>query len=179
NIPPIIVGSQNATDNMTISKVFLAVDKENFYIKLDIADNSPSSFFHPHNFDAMHDSPSYGVTIDTGDSGKNLSVRLFHSEGEELKHGWLVQIGVRERETFRKIDYVDQYEMRGSSVEISLPLPKIKGFLSDLSQTKEYRILGWTAKGGVPTSETSARAAITWSNALKDLKETEAGYFTF
>jgi hypothetical protein len=38
NIPPVVVSSQNATDNKTISKIFLAENTKNLYIKTDIAD---------------------------------------------------------------------------------------------------------------------------------------------
>ena len=186
-VPPVVVGSQDATDNMTISKVFLAADAKSFYIRLDIADKTPVSFFHPDNFNAKNESPSYGITIDTGESRKNLSVRLFDvqsrqgsAEGGNL--GWFVEVGVRDGDTFHLIGFDSGYlyKMSGYSAQISLPLTKIRGLLSDLGQTKRFRITGWTAKGGAPTNRGEGGAdAKVFSNTIDDLSETQAGYFTF
>jgi hypothetical protein len=178
NIPPVAVGPQDATDNMSISKVYLAVDTENFYIRLDIADKTPSSPLHSDNFDAKHDSPSYGISIDNGDGKHNFSARLFHSERFDV--GWYVETGVRDKDTFRKnLIRGCRYEMKGSAVEMAIPLAKIKGFLSDLGPTRRYRVFGWTAKGGLPTGETGAKAAKNWDNAIDDMRQTEAGSFSF
>jgi hypothetical protein len=185
NIPPVVLSSQNGTDNMTISKVFVAADTKNFYIKLDIADKTPSSFFHPDNFNAKNESPSYGITVDTGESRKNLRVRLFNvqssngsADGSSL--GWFVEIGARDKDIFHRIASGYQYKMSGYSAEISLPLAKIQDLLSDLGPTKRFRITGWTAKGGDPTNRGEGGAdSKTFANMIDDLRETQAGYFSF
>ena len=187
DVPPVVVGSQDATDNMTISKVYLAADAKNFYIRLDIADKTPVSFLHPYNFRKTDDVLSYGITMESGDGRKNLSVRLFDvqsrqgsAEGGNL--GWFVEVGVRDGDTFHLIGFDSGYlyKMSGYSAQISLPLTKIRGLLSDLGQTKRFRITGWTAKGGAPTNRGEGGAdAKVFSNTIDDLSETQAGYFTF
>lgn len=170
NIPPVVVSSQDATETWTITKVYLAKDKENFYIRLDIADKTPSSFFHPFNF---NNSRFYAIYIDNGDTRNNVCVRAVFVDSHGYGVGWYLELGVREKGTWRhneghyanSLPVVGQFFMKGSSMEIAVELSKIKGLLNDhLGPTKRYRIFGWTAIG--------------WDD-FSDPRQTEAGYFSF
>jgi hypothetical protein len=173
SIPAVIVGSQNATDNKTISKVSLAADTKNLYIEIDIADRTPSSLFHPFNFS---DYQSYAITIDDIEGPKNATVALCYNE--HGNQGWFVLTGARSKGMFHFNpqamafpNTAHDHSMKGSSVEIEVPLERIKGSLGGASApTKTYRILGWTSKGRIP---------FTSDYDLKDLQETKAGYFIF
>ena len=172
DVPPVVAGSQDAADNNTISRICLAADAKNLYVLLDIADKTPSSFFHQDNFKDLHQF-SYAITIDGGESPENATVRLFRfiSNNTIPATGWYVEMGFRKK-TFqdsfgRAWNYRDQgnYFMKGSSVEIAVPLDKIKRLLGDVTSEKRYRVRGWTGVVG--------------SQVLEDLRETEAGYFSF
>jgi hypothetical protein len=170
NIPPVAVGVQDAKDNLSINRVALAVDAEKLFIKLDIADTTPSSFFRPSNFKEGVDQVSYAVSMDNGEGTKSVTVRLFKNL-QNNQQGWFVEIGVRERDIFRSsfgpfwiTGSKGEFAMKGASAEVSVPLDKIKKLLSDLGPTTRYRVFGWTAKG--------------WDN-LSEIRQTDAGYFSF
>jgi hypothetical protein len=175
NVPPVVVDSQNATDNMTVSKVFLSADTKNFYVRIDIADKTPVSFLHPHNFRQTDDLPSYGITLESDNGRKSATVRLVYHNHDSTR-GWFVEIGVLEKTSFtspfgRVINSVSQGDaaMKGSSAEIAVQLDRIRRLLPDFGKAKRYRIVGWTATSGRPEIE----------GTLADLRETEAGYSTF
>jgi len=46
--------------NLATSKVYLAIDNKTLYMRLDVADSTASSFFHPYNF-STDDNSSYGL----------------------------------------------------------------------------------------------------------------------
>lgn len=174
DVPPVVVGSQDATDNMTISKVYLAADAKNFYIRLDIADKTPVSFLHPYNFRKTDDVLSYGITMESGDGRRSATVRLIYADPSNPFKGWLVLIGVFEKSSFTSPfgrSYLSGSQgdvaMKGSSAEIAVPLDRIKRLLPDFGKTRRYRITGWTANS--PQQEGN----------LEDLRETEPGYSTF
>jgi hypothetical protein len=176
NIPPVAVGSQDAKDNRTISRVTMAADAKSLFIRLDIADKTPGTFSHPHNFREGPDKESYGITIDNGESPKNASVRLYHNTGN-FPGGWMVQIEVRENDTFAAPygrAYITgsqgDFVMKESSVEIAVPLDKIIKLLPLAGPTKRYRVVGWTSS--VPAGPNSPPG-------FKNLKETEQGFFQF
>ncbi len=172
NVPPVAVGSQDATDKMSISKVCVAVDAESFCIKLDIADKTPSSFLHAHNFSENPGNPFYGISIDTGESQHNVSVGILHWDRHPYK--WQVLIGVWEKTVFRTIEIMEQYVMKGSSVEIAVPFALIKSRLGDLGPTRLWRAYGWTT-----TSSSSREKSTGNANIFNDLRKTEVGSFTF
>ena len=174
SVPPVVLNAQNATD---ISAVSLAADSQNFYIKLDIADMTASSFLHPDNFKKMHDSPSYGITIDNSKNHESLSVRLFYLETWNTR--WEAQMGVIDKGIFRRGDQGFRFVMKGSSAEIAIPLDKIKDLLTGQGPADRYRLIGWTAKGGLPSADSGVKADRNWTNALDDFRQTDAGFFTF
>ena len=181
NIPPVVVSSLGPDDNTSIRKVSLAVNAEQLFIKLDIADKTPSSFFHFHNFDESPGRPTggsktgwetspgrfYAVKIETGETADNFNVLLFHHTANNAAR-WYSTTGVRENGNLRfsgppwYLDELCQFQMKGSSVEMVLPLKRIQA-LFDLGPAKRYRVTGWTAKGMSP---------------LEDLRDTEAGLFS-
>jgi hypothetical protein len=75
---------------------------------------------------------------------------------------WQLTIGVRENGTIRVLSHAGRMDMKGSSVEIALPLASVKDLLTDLESTR-YRVTSWTSKGTSP---------------LADVRETEAGFFS-
>ena len=172
NIKPLVVSSENATDNKAISKVSLAEDTKNLYVRLEIADKTQSSFFHPANFKDDVDQFSYAVTIENPERTKNATIRLvryYNNSGNA--DVWYVEVGVR-KGTFQSPFGVawnngsqGDFSMKGSSLEIAVSLDKIKRLLEDLGPTKQYSARGWTAVVG--------------PQDLTDLRETGAGYFTF
>jgi hypothetical protein len=176
NIPPVVVSAQGPTDNKTINKIFLAEDAKNLYIRIDIADKTQSSLLHPDNFKPDVEQFSYAVTMDSTESPKNATVRLVrYSISANLR--WGIEAGVR-KETFQSPfgqawnnGSQGDFSMKGSSVEIAVSLDKIRKLLEDLGPTKQYRVRGWTGRtGSIYNGET---------NELLDLRETDAGYFTF
>ena len=180
-VPPVVVSSLGPDDNRSIRKVFLAMDAESLFIKLDIADVTPSSFLHLHNFD---ESPGrrmgglaagqetlpgrfYAIRIDAGESENNLNVLLFHHTHNNA-FGWYSALGVREKGNLRFLTtwYLEapcRFQMRGSSVEAAILLKRIANSLAGFGPAKQYRVAGWTATG---------------MNPLEDLRETEAGIFS-
>jgi hypothetical protein len=173
NIAPVVSGSPDAADNRSISKVYLAADAENFYVRIDIADKTQVSGFHPHNFDESQGSQFYAVSLDNGDSRDNVTVRLVHADsGTAGGSSWHVELGASRDATFRhayghwalNLPTLGPFEMKGSSMEAAIPLAKMKSLLSDLGSTKKYRVVGWTARG--------------W-DSFSDVRQTEAGSFSF
>jgi hypothetical protein len=50
-LPAFASGTMSPKDrSFAIDKVYLAVDEKNLYMRIDIMDVTPSSFFHPNNF---------------------------------------------------------------------------------------------------------------------------------
>ena len=177
-IPAVSVGSPGRDDNKTIRGVWLASDAENLFIRLDIADKTPISFFHAHNFDESPGGQAeggttgpgrfYAVRIDRGDGGLDINVLLFHTSSHNLS-GWHTGFGAREKATLRFVGTMTaglepvQFQMKGSSVEMTLPMRKFQDYLVEIGQAPRYRVTGWTGRGTKP---------------LEDLRETQPGYFT-
>jgi hypothetical protein len=116
------------SESLAIDKVYLAVDAENLYMRFDIKDVTPSSFFHPNNFDAGHRT-SYAVDL-RGLTGRVIA-RLFYDDGR-----WRVQLGKTDsgqwEYIFRDAGY---YSMKGPTFEASFPLEAIKNRLDPIASS--------------------------------------------
>jgi hypothetical protein len=172
NIPPVIVSSLGPDDNKSIRKVYLARDAENLFIKLDIADKTPSSSFHAHNFDENPGPATgsygsqlgrfYAIKIDTGESQDNFNVVL--ARDARWGGNWYGVFGVREKGNLRLGARISgPIRMTGSSVEMAVLWTVIQDYFDDLGPAKPYRVTAWTAKGTSP---------------LEELRETETGFFS-
>ena len=114
--------------NLAIDKVYLAVDTINLYMRLDIMDATPSSFFHTHNF-YMDDSSSYGLDLE---NGLNHVVTQVNFDNSLTVRRWYVEIGRIINGNWETIDKKwtwGNYAMKDSSLEASFPLKTIKQYL--------------------------------------------------
>lgn len=169
SVPPVVI--QDAPDKSSVSKVFLAMDKENFYVRLNIADTTQRSF-QGHNFSELPGDSFYAIDIDNGDSQKNVILRIVHWDhpwGGGL--GWYLELCHGVKGSFhhpydypKSLPSIGQYAMQGSSLEISVPLTKVRKALGDPGPTGKYRVFGWTGKG--------------WDD-ISDSRQTDPGYFSF
>jgi hypothetical protein len=122
--------------NLAIDKVYLAADENNLYMRLDIMDTTPSSFFHRHNFNTDHNS-SYGLDIENGLNHVVVHVGFAppvnSPYGTFIGNRWYAEIG---RIVSGNWEYIDRvfayYNMKGSSLEASFPLKTIQKSLADL-----------------------------------------------
>ena len=121
-LPVAFTGSGGST-GLSIGKVYLAVDQERFYMRFDVGDATPSSFLHPHNFDVRHNS-SYGLDIENGKNKVVLQVNYLSSGRRSNR--WLVQVGRVDNGRWTLLDESAYCALKGSSLEASFPLAKIK-----------------------------------------------------
>lgn len=126
-----------AEKNLAIDKVFLAVDAKNLYLRLDVKDDTPSSFFHPNNFDTRHNT-NYALGLSNG--GREVEAHIqFHKDPRQNR--WMIEI-------FKKVnggawEFVpanNNYSMKGSSLEASFELEQLKKALGDLSELSRYDV---------------------------------------
>ena len=127
--------------NLIYDKVFLAADSEKIYIRLDIRDFTPASFFHPNNFDTRHNS-MYGVNI-TANGDRDVNLQLVFNTSPQSNR-WLIEIDER---VMRQPDSVDRsvgpYAMKGRSLEAAFPLESIRRYLRTALSTT-YTICAWS-----------------------------------
>jgi TolB-like protein len=109
--------------NLAIDKVSLAVDEKNLYMRIDIMDVTPSSFFHPNNFDTSLSS-SYGLDLVYGMNHVIPEVR-FDANPQVLR--FIVQIARIDRGHWELIKNISgNYAMKGPSLEAAFPLEPIE-----------------------------------------------------
>jgi hypothetical protein len=156
NIPSIVVGPQAATDNMSVSKVSMAMDSQDLFIKYDITDTSPSSPSRPHNFDESLNprNPTYGVDMDSGDSQNGVTVTLTYWGSPSQHSKWYYSTLVVEKGSYREVDTLrGRYIMKGSSVEIAVPIALVKRYLG---APGKKRLIAWTRVGNDSPHKTEA-----------------------
>ncbi len=146
SVTPAFIAPQYAKEgDLIIDKVYLAVDYENLYMRMDIKDGTPSTFAHPNNFHKKHARVSYGLDVKSTvcklilelilltDSGNQWSARIARLD---LKgQNWWVASGPQ------------KYSMKGSSFEAAFPLLMLKKHLGPLSPSTYYQI---SARTGYP-----------------------------
>ena len=113
--------------NLNIDKVSLVVDSEKFYMKFDIRDDTPSTFFHPNNFDTRHNS-YYAIYIEYGTNMVILAV-FFDTRGNR----WDTNFNRKVNGKWEATNGTGAYAMKGSSLEAAFPLELIRksiGFLA-------------------------------------------------
>jgi TolB-like protein len=109
--------------NLAIDKVYLAVDEKHLYMRLDIMDVTPSSFFHPNNFNTSFSS-SYGLDLVYGMNHVIPEVR-FDANPQVLR--FIVQIARIDRGHWELIKNISgNYAMKGPSLEAAFPLEPIE-----------------------------------------------------
>jgi hypothetical protein len=122
-IVPAILNHSYDTGKLTIDKVFLAMDDDNLYFRMDIKDDTPSSFFHPSNFDTAHNS-QYQLIIE------NKRIWVVLNVIYDVKGGrWAFEVGrdVSGRWTADRNN--GGYALKGSSLEARYPLSRLREYL--------------------------------------------------
>jgi len=131
-VPAFAFGTASpAEKNLEIDKVSLAVDAKNLYLRFDIKDVAPSSFFHPNNFNTKHLS-NYAIHLSSGPREVEAHVALTQNQ-------WKVEI-------FKKVSgggwvfvpATNSYSMKGSSFEASFQLEQIRKALRDHTELAGY-----------------------------------------
>lgn len=126
--------------NLAIDKVYLAVDAKNMYMRFDIKDATPSSFFHQSNF--MTDNRSrYMIVLMNG--ARHIEAYVYYGLNDRnpnwnvLIHSWVDGHWV-------DIDRNGEYAMKGSSLEASFPLEQIRASLGVLAAGSNYTVYART-----------------------------------
>ena len=143
--------------NLAIDKIFLAVDEKNLYMRFDVKDATPSSLFHPHNFDAYHNS-SYGVDLQNG--MKHLVAQITYDVQAGRYFVEVVKLANRSSQSIDKT--YGNFAMKGSSVEVSFPLETIKKSLG-MPAVGGYIVTGrdgYTDKAWIDGDRTTPRVLI-------------------
>ena len=149
-------------ENLAIDKVYLAVDQKNLYMRIDIKDVTPSSFFHPHNFMTDQRS-SYGLDLENGKN--HVIVQVIYSIGAK-QNEWLVITNRWLTDHSADISKTTYYAMKGPRVEAAFPLKAIKENLGITSGS--YKV---TARTGY------CDAQLNWVEGVGD--RTESKQLTF
>ncbi len=137
-LPAFTAGTRSpTTKQLAIEKVYCAVDGKNFYVRFDIQDVTPSSFFHSHNF-YMDKKSSYGIDFE---NGMNHVVAEINFDNSPKVNRWNVDIIRLVDGRWEVIDKTrGNYAMRGSSLEASFPLEPIKKNLGDLGASGFFQV---------------------------------------
>jgi len=108
--------------NLAIDKVYLAVDEKNLYMRIDIKDVTPSSFFHPYNFDTNH---HYDYHIELRHGANSILLIVYYWLGPG-KVGWNTTIQKFIDGQWKTVDRTGKYAIKGSCIEAAFPLETIK-----------------------------------------------------
>jgi hypothetical protein len=112
------------TKNLAIDKIYLAIDEKNLFIRFDIKDATPSSFFHPNNFNTSHNSV-YAIQLVHG--AYTIDAQVYFNAHPDSNR-WFALL--RRKLAGGDWDQTDRtsgnYAMKGQSLEISFPLEQIK-----------------------------------------------------
>ena len=164
-VEPVLFGPSGDEGNLAIDKVYLAVDSKNLYMKLDIKDDTPSSFFHPNNFNTGHETVKSGV----GMKSQRGHIEAFVVFDNESKSWWLHTTLFSSVGYSRIIDTSQDYAMKGSSLEAAFRMKPIKDYLGPF--TPEFPCIingfvGYWDKGdlpqGVPTYSGTPQKSFTF-----------------
>jgi hypothetical protein len=136
SLPSAFSESQPSTSkaNLNIDKVFLAMDAKNLYMKFDIKDKTPASFFVPNNFESNYQS-SYGVLIENGPNQVTVQVAFLTGEGGR----WIAVAYTKTGQNRASNKTGSSYAMRGSSFEAAFPLEMIREAIGPAAPGKPYR----------------------------------------
>lgn len=162
DVEPALFGRLDDKGNLAIDKVHLAVDAKNLYVRFEIKDDTPSSFFHPNNFNTSHLGVYYGVSISRG--SRILVAEVTY---ERNSSRWWTTSGPRDTGQATNFNKSQNFAMKGSSVEAAFPLKPIIEYLGLPATGAFYAILGyigyrdtdWSAQnpGYVPVAQTEQR----------------------
>jgi hypothetical protein len=139
-LPAFTSGTRSPKErNQAIDNIALAVDEKNLYMKFDIKDATPSSFFHPYNFDTSHNN-SYNLDVWAGTNHVTASVGFVKGDSR-----WHVNLGHVVQGSWSQIDQSGNYAMKGASLEASFPLELIRKNLGVLAPGEFYKVCANTA----------------------------------
>jgi hypothetical protein len=116
DIRPAFVNPYTSKGNMGIRRAFLARDDKTLYVKMEIADDTPSSWFHSDNFNREHNTV-YGVFI--GDATFNIGLNVYY---DRERNTWHTDIGGGPVRDWKHISTLGSWAMKGSSMEAGFPL---------------------------------------------------------
>ena len=117
NVRPAFSNPNTDKGNLGIRRAFIAKDQKNLYLLVEIADDTPVRFLHPHNFNFTHDT-TYGLYI--GDDTFNLNLNVTYGT---WNNAWFAAIGGGlTSEPWKPISESGRYSMKGSQLEASFPL---------------------------------------------------------
>ena len=119
---------------MAIDKVYLAVDDNNLYWRIDIKDATPSSHSHPNNFDSTHHS-DYIINLQKRNNHIGVSILFWPGDGQWKIHPYQLVGGKSE-----DIEKAGKFQMKGSYLEASFPLNLIKKYLGALTPGTYYKV---------------------------------------
>jgi len=100
------------------------VDSNKFYARIDINDSTPTSFFHPSNFDTDHNS-RYTVFLENGRVWVVLEI-VYDSRGGR----WTMHLGKEVDGKWVMDQNSGSYAIKGSSLEMAYPLDRLKDYLA-------------------------------------------------
>ena len=121
---PAILHRSYDNGSFAIDKVLLAVDDDNLYVRLDIKDDTPSSFFHPNNFDAKHNS-----LYELGFDSKMKWVVLHVTYDLGWSKRWTFELGREFKGAWTPDRNNGRYAMKGSTLEAAYPIKLFREYL--------------------------------------------------
>jgi ankyrin repeat protein len=136
-IPPAFTSGSGSQDNMklAIDKVYLAVDEKNVYMKFDIQDDTPSSFFHPNNFDLRHNG-NYALNLSNGSREVEAHIAYYGNTSS-----WKVEMFQRViGGSWELVAASGTFAMKGSSLEANFPLESIRKALESVGASLGYDV---------------------------------------
>ena len=135
-IPPAFTTSGKISSekkNLWIDRVYLAVDEKNLYMRFDIMDATPSSFFHPNNFDTAHSS-SYGILFSNGIEEANAEIGFYANR-------WQNNVDSHASGSWESVVHSSgNFAMNGSRLEAAFPLEPIRKLLGLPAEDGAYRV---------------------------------------
>jgi len=125
-ILPAIRNTSSKTGKFGIEALTLAVDSNKLYARLDIRDPTSPSFFHSNNFDTDHNS-LYKVAFENGWAWAVLEITY---DASRWGGRWTMELGRTVDGKWEPDRNSGSYAMKGSSLEMSYPLDRLKDYLA-------------------------------------------------
>jgi hypothetical protein len=139
-VPAAIRNPSSKAGKLGIETLTLAVDSRMLYAKIDINDPTPPSFFHPSNFDTDHNSV-YKVAFENGRVWAILEIVY---DASKWGGRWTMELGRTVDGKWDPDRNSGNYALKGSSLEMSYPLERIKDYLA-VSDSTPFKV---TAQSG-------------------------------
>ncbi len=161
SVAPAFGAPQSAKEgDLYIDKVYLAVDSENLYMRMDIKDRTQSTSAHLNNFHKGHALVSYGIDMKSAKCWLIVELILLADSG----NNWVARIARLDLKgrNWREASGPQKYALKGSSMEAAFPLSLIKKNLGSFPSSTYYQISARTGyqgnSGWLKTDETPEKS---------------------